>query len=87
MSYWLNSGFQERMISGPVVNAVCLLGCGRTRFLHIFVVGLFLYVGRSGELVLPYSQTIGNGRVQNQTLWERRNECGWKKCVRALGVR
>lgn len=51
------------------MNAVYLLRCGRIRFQDVFVTGLFLYVGRRGELVLPYSKAIGNGRVQNGTLF------------------
>lgn len=51
--YWLNSGFQERVISRPMVNAVYLLRCGRIRYQHIFVAGMFLCVGRIGTSIFP----------------------------------
>lgn len=43
---WPNSDFPERAISGPIVNAVYLLRCGRICCRHVFVPDLFLYVGR-----------------------------------------
>jgi len=84
---WLNSGFEERAVSGLVVNAVYLLRCGRIHCQHVFVAGLFLYLGIQWNWYfhIPRQQGMGKFRT-GSSLWKRRNERVWKKCIRALGL-
>lgn len=85
---WVNSGFQKRTIFRPGVNVIYLLRGGRIPSQHFyFYCWLISLCSQKREIGAHVSRHLGMGEFRTGcSLWKRRNEHMWKKCVRTRGV-